>query len=78
MDKNIEISFQITPSQKETIDLRVTENGFDDITSYIKVVALKTQAFKATAPISSNEEASITLSFEVTPTQNSKIEENYR
>ena len=48
MDTAIDINFNVTPSQKETIDLRASENGFDDISAYLKVVALKTQAFTLT------------------------------
>ena len=45
MDAPITIDFLLTPSQKDTIELRAQENGFDDIMSYIKVVALNTCAF---------------------------------
>jgi hypothetical protein len=31
MGTAININFKVTPSEKETIELRVSENGFDDI-----------------------------------------------
>jgi len=76
MDTSIAISFNVTPRQKETIASRMFENGFDDISSYVKVAALKTQAFKLTTVGSSDEEASITLGFSVTQGQLEKLEEN--
>lgn len=78
MDKTININFKVTPSQKETIDLRSIENGFDDLSAYIKVVALKTQTFNLTAPPATNEEASIELIFSVTEEQKKQIEEKMK
>lgn len=78
MDTAINIHFNVTPSQKETIDLRVSENGFDDIASYLKVVALKTQAFTLTSADMSTEEASLELGFNVTEAQKMKIEEKMK
>lgn len=75
MDMPINISFKVTPSQKETIDLRMTENGFDEISAYLKVTALKTQKFNLTSAGSSPEEASIELGFSLTPAQKTTIEE---
>ena len=78
MSKTTNINFKVTPSQKETIDSRFVENGFDDISAYLKVVALKTQAFILTAAGSSQEEATIELEFQVSESQKSKIEENMK
>jgi len=78
MDATTRINFNVTPSQKETIDLRVSENGFDDISAYLKVVALKTQTFSITSISQSEQEASIELGFEVTPLQKTKIDENMK
>jgi hypothetical protein len=78
MDTTIDINFNVTPSQKETIDLRASENGFDDTSAYVKVVALKTQAFTLTPAGSSTEEASVELGFKVTEAQKTKIEENMK
>lgn len=78
MSKTTDINFKVTPSQKETIDSRVVENGFDDISAYLKVVALKTQAFILTAAGSSQEEATIDLGFKVSESQKSKVEENMK
>jgi hypothetical protein len=78
MDTTINIHFNVTPSQKETIYLRASENGFDDISAYVKVVALKTQAFSLTPAALSTEEASIELGFKVSTSQKTKIEENMK
>ena len=72
------IKFKVTPSQKETIDKRVLENGFDDIAAYIKVVALKTETFTYTPAGSSSEEASIEIEIHVSSSQRSVIEEKMR
>jgi len=75
----VDINFKVTPSQKETIDLRVVENGFDDVSAYVKVVALKTQAFVLTSvDEESDEAASIEINFKVTEAQKTKIEENLK
>jgi len=74
----MDIKFKVTPSQKETIDLRVVENGFDDISTYVKVVALKTQKFALTSAGASTEEVTVEISFQVTESQNTKIEENMK
>jgi len=75
MDATTNINFKVTPSQKETIDLRVAENGFDDISAYLKVVALKTHAFNISPAGSSTEEPTIELGFQVTESQQKTIEE---
>ena len=72
------IKFKVTPSQKETIDKRVLENGFDDIATYIKVVALKTESFNYTPAGSSSEEASIEIEIKVSSSQSAVIEEKMR
>lgn len=72
---NTRINFKVTPSQKETIDKRVLENGFDDISTYVKVVALKTDTFNHTPAGSLTEEESIDLGFDVTPSQRKILEE---
>lgn len=78
MDTTIDIHFNVTQEQKETIELRALENGFDDISAYLKVVALKTQAFTLTPAGSSTGEASVELGFKVTEAQKTKIEENMK
>jgi len=75
MEKTTRINFTVTPSQKETIDLRVSENGFDDVSAYIKVVALKTDSFNVTPAGSLNEEPTVEIGFDVTPSQKAIIEE---
>lgn len=72
------IKFKVTPSQKETIDRRVSENGFDDISTYVKVVALKTDTFNHTPAGSSSEEASIEIELHISDSQRSVIEEKMR
>ena len=76
MDTSIIINFKVTPTQKETIESRMFENGFDEISAYVKVVALKTQEFKFTTAGASNEEASVKLGFSATQAQVEKLEEN--
>lgn len=76
MDTSIRIDFKVTPAQKQTIEARMFENGFDEIASYVKVVALKTQKFKLATQNSSNEEATIKIEFSVTQGQVEKLEEN--
>ena len=78
MDTAIDIHFNVTPAQKETIGLRASENGFDDISAYLKVVALKMQAFTLTPAGSSTGEASVELGFKVTESQKTKIEEKMK
>lgn len=78
MNTSIDINFKVTPSQQEMINSRVTENGFDEISAYLKVVALKTQTFILTSIDKPYEEASVELSFRVTETQKAKIEKNMK
>jgi len=74
----IDIHFKVTPEQKATIDLRAEENGFDNATTYIKVVALKTQTFKFTSAGASTQEPTIELSFQVTEQQKATLDENIK
>ena len=76
MDTSIDINFKVTAAQKENIASRAFENGFDDISTYLKVAALKTQEFKLTTTGAPTGEASIELGFKVTQAQIEKIEEN--
>ncbi|MDF1877627.1 hypothetical protein JHD47_07320 [Sulfurimonas sp. SAG-AH-194-L11] len=70
------IKFKVTPSQKETIDLRAKENGFDDISSYIKVAALKMRKFTIRNPEVSTEEASVELGFTLSESQKITLDKN--
>ena len=76
MEATTKICFNVTPAQKDTIALRMAENGFDDISSYIKVAALKTESFNLTPAGESEEEASVELCIDVTAAQKEKIQEN--
>jgi hypothetical protein len=78
MDTSIDINFKVTPTQKANIDSRAFENGFDDISAYLKVAALKTQEFKPTTAGAAESEASIELGFKATQAQIEKIEENMK
>lgn len=78
MDTSININFKVTPSQKANIDSRAFENGFDDISAYLKVAALKTQEFKLTTAGAAKDEATIELGFKATQAQIEKIEENMK
>jgi len=68
------IALRVTPSQKETIKLRAAENGFDDISSYLKVLALRTESFILSPLSASVEDASFEFSFNVDTIQKTKIE----
>jgi len=76
MDTMITLKFNVTPSQKETIDLRMAENGFDDISAYAKVMALKVQSFNITSAGAGIGTPSVEISFDVTEQQKANIEEN--
>jgi len=78
MDTTINVSFNVTPSQKATIESRMHENGFDELSAYLKVVALKTQTFSLVSPVSSTGEASVELGFKVTESQKTKIEDKMK
>ncbi|PHS40983.1 MAG: hypothetical protein COB07_03040 [Sulfurovum sp.] len=78
MHRTINISFNVTPAQKETIESRMSENGFDDISAYLKVIALKTQTFTLISAGASMGEASVELGFKVTESQKTKIEEKMK
>jgi len=78
MDATTDISFKVTSSQKETIESRMLENGFDELSAYLKVVALKTQTFSFTSAGSSAEDVSVELGFKVTESQKTKIEEKMK
>ena len=78
MDTTITIRFNVTPAQKATIESRMFENGFDELSAYLKVVALKTQTFSLVTPPESRGEASVELGFNVTESQNTKIEEKMK
>lgn len=75
---NININFIVTPYENETITSRALENGFDDTSVYLKVVALKIQKFILAYPDSSGAEASVELGFKVTGSQKMRIEENMK
>ena len=72
----MKINFKVTPSQKETIDLRVGENAFDDISAYLKVVALKMQKFTIRNKEELSQEASVALEFNVTEAQKISLDKN--
>lgn len=76
MDSHIEISFDVNPSQLETITLRANENGFDSVQAYVKVVSLKTQAFTLSPDRGYEAPASDTISFNVTKAQEEIINTN--
>lgn len=78
MDSTMNISFNVTAAQKETIESRMLENGFDDLSAYLKVAALKTQTFSLTSAGASKQEESVELGFKVTESQKTKIEEKMK
>jgi hypothetical protein len=70
------IHLKVTPSQKETILLRMSENGFDDVSSYVKVVALKTQTVHLSAVGISTENLSEEIVIKLNDAQFEKIKQN--
>ena len=76
MDTSIDINFKVTALQKQNIESRAFENGFDDISTYLKVAALKTKEFKLNTTEEAIGQASITLGFKATQAQIEQIEEN--
>lgn len=78
MNTMIDIHFNVTPTQKETINSRVSENGFSDISEYLKVVALKIESFNVTPAGASTEESSVELGFKVTESEKLKLEEKMK
>ena len=56
----------------------MSENGFNEISAYLKIAAPKAQAFNLTSAGLSTEEASVELGFKVTELQKNKIEENMK
>jgi len=78
MDTSIDINFKVTAAQKAKIHSRAFENGFDDLSAYLKVAALRTQEFKLTTEEPSTSEASIEIGFSATQAQIEKIEENMK
>lgn len=78
MDTVIDIKFNVTPQENETIHSRALENGFDEASTYIKVVALKTESISMSSADASSEEASVEIGFQVTETQKLKIEEQMK
>jgi len=78
MDTSIDINFKVTAAQKAKIHSRAFENGFDDLSAYLKVAALRTQEFKLTTEEASTSEASIEIGFSATQAQIEKIEENMK
>jgi hypothetical protein len=78
MDTSFYVSFNVTQSQKETIESRMSENGFDELSAYLKVVALKTQTFSFSSVGSSTQEASVEVGFKVTESQKEKIDEKMK
>jgi hypothetical protein len=77
MYPDISLSFFVTPSVQESIQMRMRENGFDNISSYIKVVALNTVPFNISPPaLPSTQGATTELSIKVTSAQKERIEHN--
>ncbi|MEA1879250.1 MAG: hypothetical protein U9N11_01215 [Campylobacterota bacterium] len=78
MFTTINMTFYVTASQKTTIESRMRENGFDELSAYLKVVALKTQTFSAVSATPSTGLASIEIGFKVTESQKTKIEDKMK
>lgn len=78
MDANISISFNVTALEKQDIVSRMLENGFDDISAYLKVVSLRAEKFNATSADTSTYNASVELGFKISPLQKTRLERNMR
>jgi hypothetical protein len=78
MDTSLNITFKVTPAQKEALESRMRENGFDEISVYLKIAALKTRPFAITQAGVSSQEASIELGCTITPSQKTTIEERMK
>lgn len=78
MDTNVSIRFNVTALQKEAIVSRMLENGFDELSSYLKVVSLKAQGFNATSADRSTYNASVELGFNITELQKTTLEKNLK
>ncbi|MFT5661665.1 MAG: hypothetical protein ACI9TV_002312 [Sulfurimonas sp.] len=78
MDTDVSINFNVTPLQKEAIVSRMLENGFDELSAYLKVVSLKAQKFNATSADRSTYNASIELGFKITELQQTTLEKNLK
>jgi len=78
MESKTMLSLDVTSSQKETLELRAVENGFDDLSAYLKVVALRTQEFNASKTFDLSAQNIETLKFEVSASQEIKIYENQK
>jgi hypothetical protein len=73
-----ELTFKVTQEQKETIDFRVRENGFENLSSYLKIAALKTQSFTLTFAGVAKVKPTIELSFLVTEQERELILEKMK
>ncbi|NOR54608.1 MAG: hypothetical protein GQ531_00220 [Sulfurovum sp.] len=78
MNTSIDIRFNVSPADKETIELRADENGFDDIASYVKVVALKADTFVCNPTGATDQESAVEISFKVSPTQKTKLDDKMK
>ena len=78
MDTDVSINFNVTPLQKEAIVSRMLENGFDELSTYLKVVSLKAQNFNATSADRSTYNASVELGFKITELQQITLEKNLK
>lgn len=78
MDAPISINFNVTALQEQAIISRMLENGFDDISSYLKVVSLKAEKFNATSADTSTYNASVELGFQITEIQQTRLEKNMK
>lgn len=74
MDTPINISFKVTPSEKEAMEHRAHENGFDSLASFIKLVALRSSKYKVTSATPTIEKSSEIISLKVTAEQKEILE----
>ncbi|MDQ7044797.1 MAG: hypothetical protein Q9M32_02660 [Sulfurimonas sp.] len=72
------INFKVTPEEETTIRSRMIENGFDEISAYLKVIALKTQAFALLQTGTFASDADVELEFQVSEGQKKIILEKMK
>lgn len=69
MDKLITINFKVTPTEKKSMEHRAHENGFEELASFIKLVALKSSKYKVKSSLPTVEKSSETITIKATEEQ---------
>jgi len=75
MNTLVDISFKVTPSQNTVLEQRARDNGFENLTAYLRVVASKSPLCKVMPKQPTTEQDSVQITFEVTPEQKAQMEQ---